>query len=152
MNLDLDLEPDWATSSGIGVRGTIVVLTALMAVGIGLGASIGGGDIVTPIVGSAVLGIYAAALAGIGFAFGGLVRSSLAGEVVAGVVILTFMIDLIAPAIKAPDWVHELALTAHLGQPMVGVWDVPGIVLCAVLAVGGLLLGAWGFQRRDVRE
>jgi hypothetical protein len=46
--------------------------------------------------------------------------------------------------------VHQLALTAHLGQPMLGEWDPVGIVACAVLAIGGILLGAWGIARRDV--
>jgi hypothetical protein len=33
---------------------------------------------------------------------------------------------------------------------MAGIYDVPGMVLCAGLAVGGLLLGAWEFRRRDL--
>ncbi len=41
-------------------------------------------------------------------------------------------------------------LTAHLGQPMVGSWDVVGVVACLVLAVGGVALGALGVTRRDM--
>jgi uncharacterized membrane protein YfcA len=37
-----------------------------------------------------------------------------------------------------------------MGQPMVGHWDVPGVVACLAIAVGGLFLGAWGMRRRDV--
>jgi hypothetical protein len=33
---------------------------------------------------------------------------------------------------------------------MVGVWDVGGLIASAVIAVGGVLLGAWGMARRDV--
>jgi len=33
---------------------------------------------------------------------------------------------------------------------MVGVWYPAGVVACAVLAVGGLLLGGWGMRSRDV--
>jgi hypothetical protein len=33
---------------------------------------------------------------------------------------------------------------------MVGIWDWAGMALCAVLAVGGLAVGAWAFGRRDV--
>jgi ABC-2 type transport system permease protein len=51
-----------------------------------------------------------------------------------------------------PDAVHELALTAHFGQPMLGNWDPVGIVVSLVLAVGGVGLGAWGFARRDLRS
>ena len=64
--------------------------------------------------------------------------------------VATYLIDLIAPPLKLPDWVHQLALTAHLGQPMIGAWDPVGIVACLVIAIGGIALGAWGFARRDV--
>jgi hypothetical protein len=43
-----------------------------------------------------------------------------------------------------------MALTAHFGQPMVGNWDVVGVVACLILAVGGVAVGAWGMARRDV--
>jgi putative exporter of polyketide antibiotics len=89
-------------------------------------------------------------VAGVGFAVGGLVRTSIAAEAAALVVTATFLIDLVAPPLRLPDWVHQLALTAHLGQPMVGRWDVTGIAVCLVLAAGGLALGGWGIRRRDV--
>jgi hypothetical protein len=60
------------------------------------------------------------------------------------------MLDLLVPALSLPDWVRQIALTAHLGQPMVGTWDWVGMAACAVLAIGGLLVGAWGIARRDV--
>jgi putative exporter of polyketide antibiotics len=63
---------------------------------------------------------------------------------------VTYLIDLLVPALNLPDWVHELALTAHLGQPMVGQWDAVGIVACIAIAMGGTLLGAWGMNRRDI--
>jgi len=37
----------------------------------------------------------------------------------------------------------QLALAAHLGQPMIGEWDPAGVLAC-VVAAGGILLGAWG--------
>jgi hypothetical protein len=49
-----------------------------------------------------------------------------------------------------PDWFHQLALTAHVGQPMIGQWDVAGVVACLVIGIGGILLGAWGVTRRDI--
>jgi ABC-2 type transport system permease protein len=140
----------WAIGGGLGVFAAIAVFTAILAIGIGLGVAAGGGDIATPVAGTVVLGLYALALAGIGLAFGGVLRTSLAGEVVAAIVILTFVIALIAPALKLPDWVNQLALTTHLGQPMVGVWDWAGMIACVVLAVGGLALSGWGMRRRDI--
>ena len=87
---------------------------------------------------------------GIGVAGGGLWRTAIAAEVTAMLVVATYLAALLAPPLNLPDWVHQLALTAHLGQPMVGRWDVVGIVACLTIAVGGVLLGAWGVSRRDV--
>lgn len=140
----------WAISSGLGVLGAIAVMTAVAMLGIAIGVASAGTDVLTPTAGALVIGLYAAAVAGVGFAVGGLFRNTVAGETAAVVVIATFLVEFLAPLLNLPDWVHQLALTAHLGQPMVGVWDWNGIAACLVLAVGGLLLGAWGMTRRDV--
>ena len=140
----------WAVSGGIGVYLTVAVMTVVLAVAVGIGALLAGSDAVTPMAGSVTLGLYAAAVAGVGFAIGGLTRTSIAAEAVALFVTVTFLIDLVAPPLKLPDWVHQLAVTAHLGQPMVGVWDFAGMATCLVLAAGGLALGGWGMRRRDV--
>jgi ABC-2 type transport system permease protein len=140
----------WAVSGAAGVYLTIAAMTVLLGAGVGIGALAAGSNAVTPMLGAIALGLYAAAVAGVGFAVGGLFRTSIAAEIVAAIVTVTFLIDMIAPAVKAPDWVHQLALTAHMGQPMVGTWDAGGIVACLVLAIGGLALGGWGMQRRDV--
>jgi ABC-2 type transport system permease protein len=142
----------WVLAGGLGVLLAIVVMSVLFAVGIGLGAASGGLSATDPMVGSASLGLYALAIAGIGFAVGGLWRTSLAAEIAALIVVASYLIDLIAPPLNLPDWVHQLALTAHLGQPMVGQWDVAGITACLVLGVGGVLIGAWGMTRRDVQR
>jgi ABC-2 type transport system permease protein len=140
----------WAISGGAGVFLAIAVMTALSMVGIAVGVASAGTDVITPTAGALVIGLYAAAVAGVGFAIGGLVRNTFAGEAVAVLVIATFLIEFLAPLLNLPDWVHQLALTSHLGQPMVGHWDPVGMAVCAVIAVGGLLLGAWGMTRRDV--
>jgi ABC-2 type transport system permease protein len=139
----------WAIYSALGVYAVIAVMTAIMAVMIGIGAVGAGSDELTPMAGTVTLGLYAAALAGVGFAVGGW-RTSIAAEVVALLVVVMYLIDLIVPALKLPDWLHQLALTAHLGQPMVGVWDPAGVVACLVLAVGGLAVSGFGIRRRDV--
>jgi putative exporter of polyketide antibiotics len=143
----------WALRGGLGLYAAIALFTLVVMAGIGIGSlSAGGGDVATPIVGTMVLGLYALALAGIGIAFGGLVTTSFAGEIVALLVILTFVLDTLAPALQWPDWIQQLALTAHLGRPMVGIWDWAGMALLAAIAVGGLLLGTWGIVRRDVQR
>jgi ABC-2 type transport system permease protein len=142
----------WVIAEGIAAILAVIVMTVLFSVGIGLGAASGGLSAGDPLLGSAALGLYALAIVGIGFAVGGLWRTSLAAEVAALVVVATYLIDLIAPPLNLPDWVHQLALTAHLGQPMIGVWDPVGIGLCLVLGLGGVLLGSWGMSRRDLTD
>jgi ABC-2 type transport system permease protein len=140
----------WTIASGLGVFAAIGVMTALVMAGIALGVAISGGDVATPTVGALTLGLWAAAVAGVGFAVGGLWRTSIAAEVAAIFVIATFLIEFMGPPLRAPGWFNGLALTTHLGLPMLGVWDWYGMAACVAIAVGGLLLGAWGMQRRDV--
>ena len=101
-------------------------------------------------MGTIVLALYGAALAGIGVGVSGLFRASWAAPAVLAMAIGTFLLDMLAPILRLPDWVAQLALTTHLGEPMVGAWDATGIVACLVLAIGGLVIGAWGMSRRDV--
>jgi ABC-2 type transport system permease protein len=141
----------WATSGGLAIITGVILVTLVAALGIAIGAVIAGGDIVQPVVGSLVLALYGAALGGVGVAIGGLFRASWAGPAVALITIVTWLINLLAPAFKLPDFVHQLALTSHYGFTMLGQWDPVGIVASVVLAVGGVALGAWGFKRRDLR-
>ncbi len=142
----------WVVSGGLGVFAGIVVFTVLALVGITIGASITGGDITTPMIGTLALGLYALAMAGIGIAIAGVVGSSAAGPAVAVITILMWLIDILAPAFKLPDAVHQLALTAHFGLPMLGQWDVVGIGASLVLAIGGVAIGVCGFNRRDLQS
>ena len=140
----------WVIAGGVAALMAVVVSTVLFAIGIGLGAAPGGIDATASMLGTASLGLFTAAIVGIGFAVGGLWRTSLAAESAALAVIATYLINLFAPPLGLPDWVHQLALTSHLGQPMMGEWDATGIVACLAIAIGGVMLGAWGMSRRDV--
>ncbi len=140
----------WALWSGLGVFVGLAIVTAGMALGIAVGAVAAGGDVATPVAGTIVIGLYGAALAGIGLAVGGLVGSGVAAATVAALTILIWLTDFLAADLRLPDVFHEAALSSHIGQPMVGVWDGVGIVLCLALAAGGLALGTWGMRRRDV--
>jgi ABC-2 type transport system permease protein len=141
----------WVTSGGVAVMVGVVVLTLMTMVGIAVGAVIAGSEIATPVVGTIVLGLYAAALGGIGIAVGGLFGTSYAGPFVAFFTIITWFVGIIGPALNLPDIFHELALTSHYGFTMLGQWDPVGIIASIVLAVGGVAIGAWGFRRRDLR-
>jgi len=111
----------------------------IAALGIAIGTATIGGDVTGPVVGTFALGAFAAAFAGVGVAIAGLWRSSWAAPTVALLTILTWFVDTIVPAFKLPDVVHQLALSAHYGLPMLGRWDVAGLTASAVLAVGGVV-------------
>ncbi len=141
----------WAIAGGVGMLVNVGIFVALTAAGIGLGVATTDSDVTTPLVGSLVLGLYAAALTGIGLAIGGVLGTRFATTGVVLIVILTWFVQLLGPLLGLPDPVRQLALTSHFGQPMVGVWDAGGIVAAVVLAVGGIAIGTWGFARRDLR-
>jgi ABC-2 type transport system permease protein len=143
----------WVTGGGIGILGAVVVIVVLSMIGIAIGALLAGeGDLATPLAGTLVLGLFAIAMAGLGVAIGGVFGTRFAGPAVAIIVIVTWFLDILAPAMNLPDVVHDLALTAHYGQPMLGQWDGTGIVASVVLGVVGVAIGAWGFRRRDLRS
>jgi len=140
----------WAVASGVAVWLAIALVTVLLAMSVAVGVTSVGQEAAKPATGTLVLAVYGAALAGIGVAVAGVFRASVATSAVLAVTIGTFLIDLLVPVLRLPDWVEQLALTAHLGEPMVGAWDGAGVIACLVLAVGGLVVGAWGMGRRDV--
>ena len=140
----------WVVAGGIAAIMAVVLMTALFAAGVGLGAMSGGLDATDAIVGSAALGIFSFAIVGVGVAVGGLWRTSIAAELAAVFVVATYLVDLVAPPLNLPDAIHQLALTAHMGQPMVRAWDPVGIGACVAIAVVGIGLGAWGMTRRDI--
>ena len=141
----------WAIAGGIGMLVNVAIFVALTAAGIGIGVATTQSDLATPIVGSLVLGLYAAALTGIGLAVGGVLGTRTAGTVVVVFVVATWFVQLLGPLLNLPDFVRQLSLTSHFGQPMVGVWDGVGIVASLVIAVAGIAIGTWGFTRRDLR-
>jgi ABC-2 type transport system permease protein len=142
----------WAIAGGSGMLVSVVLFMALTMAGIVIGVASTESDVATPVVGSLVLALYAAALVGIGHAVGGLLGTRFAATVVVVFVIVTWFIQLLGPLLDLPQFVQELALTTHYGQPMVGRWDSVGIAASLVLALGGIALGTWGFRRRDLRS
>jgi hypothetical protein len=129
---------------------TVVVLTIVVSVLVGAGTLAAGGDPSGPSVGVFVLGLYAAALVASGLAVGGLVRPGLAGAVAGGLGLGFYLLDTIGAGLRLPTAVLDLSLSRHLGQPMAGVFDVGGLIACSVIVVGGVLLSAAGYARRDI--
>ncbi len=141
----------WVVAGWLAVLLGVAVVTGVSALGIAIGAVMSGSDVIGPVVGSLVLGLYGAALGGIGVAVGGLTRTSLAAPVVAVLTIVTWFLDIVGPALGLPDAVQQVALTSHYGFTMLGQWDPVGIIVSVGLAAGGVLLGAWGFRQRDLQ-
>ncbi|HEX6654577.1 MAG TPA: ABC transporter permease subunit [Candidatus Limnocylindria bacterium] len=142
----------WAVRAGLGMFGGVAVMTLIAAAGVAIGAASSNSDVLTPLVGTVALGLFALAATGVGLAIGGVFRTSVAAETVALVVVATYLLDVLGEALSWPDWTRQLSLTAHMGRPMIGEWDAVGVVACLALALGGLLLGAWGIARRDLRS
>jgi ABC-2 type transport system permease protein len=140
----------WALQSGLGVMAAVAVSAGIIGAVLGVVTIAQGYEPSGPIIGTAVLALYGMAYAGIGLAVGGLIRPSLAAPVAGALVIGSFLIELLGTALRLPDWIVSLSLVHHIGQPMAAIYDLFGMGLYAVLAVGGLILGAVGLSRRDI--
>jgi ABC-2 type transport system permease protein len=142
----------WAVRSSLAVMVGIAVVTAIMVAGVlaGTATQAASRDLLALGAGVAVLGLYAMAIAGIGLAVGGLIRPSLAAPAALITALTFFLWELIGTIAQFPDEVLDLALQRHLGQPILGQFDWPGMAACAVLAIGGIALCAFGMRRRDI--
>jgi ABC-2 type transport system permease protein len=142
----------WAVAGGIGMLVDVAVFVVLSAIGIALGVASTDSELTTPVTGTLILGVYAAALVGIGMAVGGLFRTAWAAPFVVVFIVATWFAQLLGPLLGLPDVVTGLALTSHFGQPMVGVWDGPGVVAALAIGAAGIAIGAFGIMRRDLRR
>jgi polyether ionophore transport system permease protein len=140
----------WAFFSALGVLAAVALVGLVIGAFIAVGVANQGGDVVQPLVGIAVLTLAAAGFTGVGLAAGGLVRLSLAAGVTGFLVIATLLIDTLGAALKLPDWVLDLSLYRHVGQPMAGVVEPFGVAVAAVMVIGGLVLCTVGLRRRDI--
>ena len=140
----------WALASGVAVVVALLLPTAALAIAVGAGVLLAGEPALVPALGTLILGLHGAALAGIGMAVGGILGSRAAGIATGALAVGMFLCDLLAPILRLPGWVADLSLSEHLGEPILGRLDVAGMALCIALAIGGIALGAWGLGRRDV--
>jgi ABC-2 type transport system permease protein len=141
----------WMVQAGIGTYLAIVVVALIVGIVTAIAIAATVGDVVDPFIGVFVIALYGAAVGGIGLAVGGVIRPSLAAPTVIVVVVGMLLIDILAPVLGLPEWVADLSLARHYGEPMIGNWDLVGTFASLALAIGGLLVGAWGFSRRDLR-
>jgi ABC-2 type transport system permease protein len=142
----------WALSSGVGLLLDVAVFLVLSILGIAIGVASSGSDLGIPVIGTLILGVYAVALVGIGMLVGGVIRTGWAAAAVVIFLVVTWFVQLLGPLLDLPKLVQDLAMTAHFGQPMVGVWDVPGAIAALLIGVAGIVIGGFGFTRRDLRR
>jgi ABC-2 type transport system permease protein len=141
----------WMVETGLATYLAVVVTAVVVGIATAIAIATSGGDVLTPASGVFVIALYGMAVGGIGLAVGGLVRPSLAAPTVIVVIVGMLLIDILGPVLELPEWITNLSLARHYGEPMIGSWDALGVVASLALALGGLLIGAWGFSRRDLR-
>jgi ABC-2 type transport system permease protein len=141
----------WVLRSGVSVLLACLLMGVVMGVGPALGAAVQGDPFVALLSGGIVLGAYGAALIGVGFVVAGLGRPQFAGLAVAGLALAFYLLDLIGSILRLPDEVMNLSLNRHLGKPMIGIYDVGGLIFCAAVAIGGLILASYLYSRRDLK-
>lgn len=142
----------FALSAGVGAMTAIGLMVVVIASVTTAGILAVGQAVDAAFVGTLVLGLYGVALAGAGFAVAGLLRPGWAGPLIAGLAVGSYLLVLIGRPLRLPQVILDLALNSHYGQPMAGIFDGLGIIASALLAVGGLALGAWGLGRRDLNN
>jgi len=142
----------WALRSALAAMTGIAVVAGLLVAGVVAGAltQAASRDVGQVAIGTSVLGLYAMALAGIGLGVGGLVRPGLAAPVTVALAFGFFLWELIGSIARFPRELLDLSLSRHLGQPLIGEYDWPGMALCAALAVGGVVAAMLGMRRRDI--
>lgn len=140
----------WFVRSAFGLLLAVFAIGVVIGLGAGLGAAIAGDPALPVFTGGLVIGLYAVALAGVGVLVFGLGWPQFAGGAVAGVTVTFYLIDLIGGILRLPDYITDIALTRHLGEPMAGSYDWPGMALCLAVVVFGVVVGAWRFARRDL--
>jgi len=140
----------WFVRSALGVLLSVFAIGVVIGLAAGLGAAIAGDPAVPVVTGGLVIGLYAVALAAVGVLVFGLGWPQFAGGAVAGVTVAFYLIDLIGGILRLPDYITDIALTRHLGEPMAGSYDWGGMALCLGVVIFGVVLGAWRFARRDL--
>ncbi len=139
--------------------GVIALTSTLIAVVAGLGILIGaavggtdldGGKIVAGVV-SLVPFILVVAAAGFALA-AWLQRPGAAVAFIGVLVIVSYFLELLAPALKWPTFVQGLSIFHQYGSPARTGFDASGFSILTVAAVVLLASAVVGFQRRDIAK
>jgi putative exporter of polyketide antibiotics len=140
----------WVVRSAGGLLASVALMTLAVATLTAAGVGLGHEDVVAPFVGVWACALYAAALLGIAVAVFGLGGAELAPAVPAALGLGFFVLETLANLLRLPSAVTSICLTHYLGRPISGEWDWPGMALLAMVAVGGIGVGALALANRDI--
>ncbi|HET7421633.1 MAG TPA: ABC transporter permease subunit, partial [Candidatus Dormibacteraeota bacterium] len=133
----------------IALAAGIAVITGAAIIGLVVGAIAAGvplrSDGLVRLTGDSVL--FGLALGGVGAMLAALLRTSLATALLAVFLIVTYLVDLLAPVYEWPSWIGNLSVFDAFGQPYVGVPPLFGLALLAALALLGAGAAAWLSER-----
>lgn len=140
----------WVLRSGAALLLAVLLMGALVGIGPALGAAAQSDPFLPLLGGGVVLGLYAAALVGVALLVAGLGWPQHAAPLVVLLTFSFYLLDVIGGVMRLPADILNLSLNRHLGQPMIGSYDLPGLLFCALVAASGLLFAARTHARRDL--
>ncbi|WP_200210625.1 ABC transporter permease [Micromonospora coerulea] len=129
----------------------MAVLVTVAAVATWLGATIVGADLALPAALAGTWNVLPVASLGVGAAVLALGRAPHAVTAV-GLVPTAggFLLKVVADSVEAPAWVSGLSPFAHLAAVPAAGPDWPAAAVISALAGVAVLVGAWGYRRRDL--
>ncbi len=93
--------------------------------------------------------VLGAIILGVGFALAGLIPR-LAVPILSGLVVVSYLLELLREALKFPGWLTDLSIFHQYGHPIVdGLNWTAQITMLIVAVLGGLVAGL-SFFRRDI--
>lgn len=143
---------EWFAAGAAGVYAAVALAVTIAVLVIAAGVAASGGDVGGLLGGWVVLVLFGTAFAGVGLAVGGLGRPAQAGLATGALAIGSYLLALLGNVLQLPEWVVDLSLNEHVGQPMAGVYDEVGLVAMLALTLGGPIVGALGFRGRDIQR
>jgi ABC-2 type transport system permease protein len=101
---------------------------------------------------AAVAGMLPVALviASVGYLLAGWLRSGAVIGVLGALLALSFLLEIVGPVFKWPDWVTKLSIFQLYGSPLTKGLDWSAIIALLAVAVGALAIATWRFSQKDI--
>ncbi len=95
------------------------------------------------------LWVVCALAAAVGFGLSAWQPGPAAG-ILAGLVIISYLVDLLGPVLKLPDWLVSLSIFRQYGKPVVNGPNWPTLLVMLALSVVIWAAAAYRFDKRDI--